>query len=74
MTRGTAASSSAQEWGRLWGAQVRDYADLAEGCFRPVYERVFQETDVCSGTRLLDVGCGPGLAAWIEANVRCVKA
>ncbi|HEY3059279.1 MAG TPA: class I SAM-dependent methyltransferase [Chloroflexota bacterium] len=68
MTGTAAASVNAQQWGSLWGARTRDYANLAEGCFRPVYERVFTETDVRPGTRLLDVGCGPGLAAQIAAQ------
>jgi ubiquinone/menaquinone biosynthesis C-methylase UbiE len=68
MTGAAAASFNAQRWGSLWGARTRDYANLAEGCFRPAYERVFAETEVRPGTRLLDVGCGPGLAAQIAAQ------
>jgi SAM-dependent methyltransferase len=68
MTNPAAASLNAQRWGSLWGARTREYAHLVEGCFMPVYERVFAETDVRPGTRLLDVGCGPGLAAQIAAQ------
>jgi SAM-dependent methyltransferase len=39
-----------------------------EEFFRPVYEQVFTATAVGGGTRLLDVGCGPGLAAHIAAT------
>jgi SAM-dependent methyltransferase len=35
---------------------------------RPVYERVFAEAGVGAGTELLDVGCGPGLAAHLAAQ------
>lgn len=54
--------------GRLWGAQVRDYADIMEEFFRPIYAQVFAEAGVGVGTRLLDVGCGPGLAAALAAE------
>jgi SAM-dependent methyltransferase len=35
---------------------------------QPVYERVFAEAGVGAGTKLLDVGCGPGLAAHLAAK------
>jgi SAM-dependent methyltransferase len=35
--------------------------------FAPLYEAVFDEVGVRGGTRLLDVGCGPGLGAKIAA-------
>ncbi len=54
--------------GSLWGARARDYADVVERMFTPVYERVFDEVVVGVGTRLLDVGCGPGLAAYLAAK------
>ncbi|HXF64694.1 MAG TPA: class I SAM-dependent methyltransferase [Caldilineaceae bacterium] len=54
--------------GKLWGARARDYANLAEEAFRPLYETVFDATGVGAETRLLDVGCGPGLAAYLAAR------
>jgi SAM-dependent methyltransferase len=59
---------TAQIQGSLWGARARDYANLVEGMFRPIYAAVFAQTGVGPGTRLLDVGCGPGLAAQIAAQ------
>src|ERR671938_333072 len=59
---------TAQIQGRLWGARSRDYAAIAEGFFRPVYETVFTAAGVRPGTRLLDVGCGPGLADHLAAQ------
>jgi SAM-dependent methyltransferase len=59
---------TAQVQGSLWGARARDYADIVEGCYRPVYARVFTEAGVGAGTKLLDVGCGQGLAAQLAAQ------
>jgi ubiquinone/menaquinone biosynthesis C-methylase UbiE len=59
---------TARVQGELWGARVRDYADLTERAFRPVYAAVFDAAGVGPGTRLLDVGCGPGLAAQVAAH------
>ena len=59
---------TAQVQGSLWGARVRDYASFGETQFRPVYETVFGVAGVGVGTRLLDVGCGPGLATQIAAQ------
>ncbi len=51
--------------GRLWGSKARDWADLQEGTARPAYEAVHEHARVGAGTRLLDVGCGAGMAAQI---------
>lgn len=48
--------------GPLWGSRARDWAELAEQAQTPFYEAVFDEMRVGAGTRLLDVGCGAGLA------------
>jgi SAM-dependent methyltransferase len=48
--------------GRLWGARARDWAELQEPQFRPLYAAVFERTGLGKGTRYLDVGCGAGLA------------
>ena len=58
---------TAQIQGQLWGARATDYAELVEPLARPIYERVFEEAGVGMGTRYLDIGCGPGLAAQIAA-------
>lgn len=58
MDGGTAARQS-----DLWGARPRDWAEVQEGQVRPLYEAVLEATEVGEGTRLLDVGCGAGMAA-----------
>jgi SAM-dependent methyltransferase len=59
---------TAQVQGSLWGIRARDYAEIVEPFVRPLYEAVFDAADVEAGTRLLDVGCGPGLAAQLAAR------
>jgi SAM-dependent methyltransferase len=53
---------TAQVQGDLWGARARDWADLQEAAFGPLYEAAFDAAEVTKGTALLDVGCGAGLA------------
>ncbi|MBC8163972.1 MAG: class I SAM-dependent methyltransferase [Roseiflexaceae bacterium] len=67
-TKEEGAMGSAHIHGPQWGARVQDYASIMEGFFCPVYERVFSEAKVGAGTKLLDVGCGPGLAAQLAAE------
>jgi SAM-dependent methyltransferase len=53
---------SAQAQGDLWSVRAREWADLQEGSFRPLYETAFNTANVGKGTSVLDVGCGAGLA------------
>ena len=46
--------------GQLWGVRARDWADLQEGMFAPLFEAILQKTAAGSGTALLDIGCGSG--------------
>src|SRR3954452_21749257 len=60
-----------QNFRRQWsivGARARDWADIQEATFQPVYEAVLEPIAVGLGTRYLDVGCGSGLAAQIAAR------
>ncbi len=54
---------SAQVQGDLWSARARDYAELQECHFRPLYESVIERPELAAARASLDVGCGPGLAA-----------
>ena len=53
---GSAAAQAA-----LWGQRASDWADGEEGN-SPLFHAVFDEVKLSSGMRLLDVGCGAGVA------------
>jgi SAM-dependent methyltransferase len=59
---------SAQIQGALWGAAATDWAELNEPSGIPIYETAFDAMGVTVGTRLLDVGCGAGLALQLAAK------
>ena len=61
MTAG-AISAAARVQRRLWGTDPRAWADLAEAHNQPLFEAVLDAAGAGPGTRLLDVGCGSGLA------------
>lgn len=52
----------------LWGARALDWANIQEGTCRPVYLDAFNSVGVGPNTRLLDAGCGAGMAAQIAAE------
>lgn len=53
---------TAQVQGKLWGAAAADWSQLNEPACIPLYEAIFDAVALGTGTRLLDVGCGAGLA------------
>jgi SAM-dependent methyltransferase len=64
----TSIEAGWQQAGKAWGARARDWAYLAEGFARSGYEAVFAAGGVGAETRLLDIACGAGLAAWLAAE------
>jgi SAM-dependent methyltransferase len=62
------AAGSAPMQGDLWSARARDYAELQEGHFRPLYESVLRRPELAKSRSSLDIGCGPGLAALVFAQ------
>jgi len=71
-------TGSAQMQGDLWSARARDYAELQERYFLPLYESVQRRPELAKPRSSLDVGCGPGLAAQVFsktiANVAGIDA
>jgi ubiquinone/menaquinone biosynthesis C-methylase UbiE len=61
-------AGTAQIQGDLWSARARDYAEIMEGFFRPLYESALARPELAKANSSLDVGCGPGLAATIFAR------
>lgn len=61
----TAPVGSASVQGELWGVRARDYAEVQEPTFLPLYESVLARPEIAEASSILDVGCGPGLAAQV---------
>jgi SAM-dependent methyltransferase len=55
--------------GELWGAKARDWADVQEPAWRPVYRSLLEELGVGRGMRLLDIGCGAGGALLVAREM-----
>ncbi|MEU0279585.1 class I SAM-dependent methyltransferase [Streptomyces sp. NPDC088551] len=49
------------------GARARDWAEIQERMLVPLYEAVYERLEVRSGTRVLGLGCGSGLALLLAA-------
>ena len=62
------SAGSAPMQDELWSARARDYAELQEGHFRPLYESVLSRPELANARSSLDIGCGPGLAAQVFAQ------
>ena len=45
----------------LWGARVKDWAEVQEPTARPLFDAILEATGIGPGTAMLDVGCGAGL-------------
>ncbi|MFI1539133.1 methyltransferase domain-containing protein [Streptomyces anandii] len=49
-------------------ARARDWSEIQERMLVPLYEAVYERLEVGSGTRLLGLGCGSGLALLMAAS------
>jgi SAM-dependent methyltransferase len=56
-------TGSARVQGDLWGVRSRDYAEIQEPTFLPLYKSASSRPELANASAVLDVGCGPGLAA-----------
>jgi SAM-dependent methyltransferase len=54
--------------GEMWSGGARDWASFTEPHYHPLYDTVHDRLGIGAGTRLLDVGCGPGGAALLAAG------
>ncbi|MDX6628418.1 MAG: hypothetical protein QOH00_664 [Gaiellales bacterium] len=59
---------TAQVQGQLWGAAAHDWATLAEPVQIPFFEAALDAIGIENGMRLLDAGCGAGLALTLAAE------
>lgn len=59
---------TAERQGRLWSAKTADWAEHQEPYLEPAFRRALDAVGVGHGTRLLDVGCGAGLAMRFAAD------
>ncbi len=59
---------TAERQGALWGAAAEEWAELNEPVGAPLYEVAFDELGVTDRNRLLDAGCGSGLALQLAAK------
>jgi len=64
----TRVAGTAQMQGDLWSVRARDYAELLEGRFRPLYESVLRRPELGQARSSLDIGCGPGLSVQVFAQ------
>lgn len=67
--RTMAPAGSASMQGELWGVRARDYAEVQEPTFLPLYESVLARPEVANAGAILDIGCGPGLALQVFSRV-----
>lgn len=59
---------SAERQGELWGRAPEDWARTQEAGHLPLWEAMLDATDVSSGTRVFDAGCGSGGASVLAAR------
>jgi SAM-dependent methyltransferase len=63
-----APGAAAEAQRRWWGTDPRAWADLAEAHNQPLFEAVLDAAGVGPSSRVLDVGCGSGLALVLAAR------
>lgn len=59
---------TAERQGELWGAAPEEWAEYNEPTGAPLYEAGLDALGATTGTRLLDAGCGAGLALQLAAR------
>lgn len=67
MSSTIASAGSATMQATLWGRGTRDWAEHTEPLTSALFEAAFDDVGIGPGVRLLDIGCGAGLAAALAA-------
>jgi SAM-dependent methyltransferase len=67
LSGGRPVSAAAEVRRRLWGTDPQAWAELAEAHNQPLFEAGLDAAAIGTGTRVLDVGCGTGLALVLAA-------
>lgn len=65
----TNPARSGEANGRIWGARAADWANIQEAQCAPAYHAVLDKAVVGSETRVLDAGCGAGMALSFVADL-----
>lgn len=68
MSQETTMSANASMQGDLWGRHPDKWAEHLESLERPMFEATLEALEPLEGSRLVDVGCGSGLALTIAAE------
>lgn len=68
MPAATTPTGSAGLQESLWGPRADDWATRQESVMHAAFEACFDAVGVAAGTRLLDAGCGSGLALRLAAD------
>lgn len=65
---GGAHMTTGKAFGQLWSHGARDWASFVEPHYQSLYQAVHDRLGITEGTRVLDVGCGPGGAALLASG------
>ena len=60
--------TTGKAFGQLWSHGARDWASFVEPHYQSLYQAVYDRLGITEGTRVLDVGCGPGGAALLASG------
>src|SRR5689334_24336649 len=64
----TTEQGTATVQGPLWDVRVDEWADIQERRTKPAFDAALEALAIGPGTRMLDIGCGAGLALRLAAD------